>query len=343
MLLVVVNGVKFADDLGYRIRTVLLDLDRTLFGRGLGVAEGFFGHGTAGGGIHDLLQALVSLESLEELERRQGVILVVPERIVNGTLVAVEGREVEDVIELVGHRRKGAIIRDGSLGELHAGIVGNVLLLRGKEVVYDRDPNGGISIDQHPHQIAADESGAADDQDVRVGEAVSHRSILLELEVGESLRDAVGLVPLDSALDSLRKRSGDLPAKIRVGLGRIEQNGVNVVGVAGLDFNFLVQLDAESRNRGVEKLLDGIVGAAGDMVIAALAHAVDRLHDHVHQVVDEDEVAPGVRDEAGLAGGQAGEKGREGAAEIARSIGIGEPERDEIQAGKLEILFGTGL
>ena len=58
----------------------------------------------------------------------------------------------------------------------------------------------------------------------------------------------------------------------------------------------------------------------------------DRLHDDVDEIVDVDEVAARIHHEHALAFGQAMVEGRQRAGDVARPVGVGEPERQEVDA-----------
>ena len=67
------------------------------------------------------------------------------------------------------------------------------------------------------------------------------------------------------------------------------------------------------------------------------------FNDHVHQIVDVDEVAARVHHEALLAVGEAVEEGRQRAAHVPRTVGVGETEGDEVQAAEVDVVFAGGL
>ncbi len=74
--------------------------------------------------------------------------------------------------------------------------------------------------------------------------------------MGESLLDAEALVPVNGRGHTGLQRSAGPPGEVLVGLGRVEEDRVRVIGVAGPDLDLLVLLDLERPDGGFEKRLD---------------------------------------------------------------------------------------
>src|SRR5262249_49600352 len=81
----------------------------------------------------------------------------------------------------------------------------------------------------------------------------------------------------------------------------------------------------------------------GDVVIPLGALAGDGLHDAIDQVIDVDEIAPCIHDKAGLPGRQPLVEGRQGTAEVARAVGVGQAEGDVVQSAEVHVLLATRL
>ena len=112
----------------------------------------------------------------------------------------------------------------------------------------------------------------------------------------------------------------------------------------GPHLDVAVELDLrQRRDRGVEQLLDREVAAGGHVVVPVAGAVDDRLHDDVDQVVDVDEVAPRVHHEHALALGQPVVEGRQRAGDVARPVGVGEPERQEVDARQLDVQLAGRL
>ncbi len=79
------------------------------------------------------------------------------------------------------------------------------------------------------------------------------------------------------------------------------------------------------------------------MVRPRAAGAVDRLEDAVDEVLDVDEVAPGVHHEDALPFRQAREEGRQRAGEVARPVGVRKPEGDPVELAERDVLLAAGL
>src|SRR5262249_31090433 len=127
-------------------------------------------------GVDDFLESAEALEALVELERGDQVIVVVGNRIRDRALVAVVGREVEAVVELVFQPTEDSVVGDGTFDEVQAGIARQAGALGRQEVVYHDDATT-FAVQHLSHQIATNESGAADDEDRRAGELLAgHRS-----------------------------------------------------------------------------------------------------------------------------------------------------------------------
>ena len=89
---------------------------------------------------------------------------MVRERVGDRALVAVIGREVEDVVEVVLDRGEDLVVGDRCLDELDPRVGGEVLALGREQVVDDHDPLRARS-ESRPHEVRTDEAGAADDQE----------------------------------------------------------------------------------------------------------------------------------------------------------------------------------
>jgi len=134
-----------------------------------------------------------------------------------------------------------------------------------------------------------------------------------------------------------------LPLEVALGLGGINQDGRRVVRAARTHLDGLVELQTQGLDHGIEQLLDRVVAARGDVVVAALPHAANGLDDHLDQIGNVDEIAPGIHDKAGLALRQPLVECRRRPAQVARPVGVGQAEGQEIQPGQLEVLLAAGL
>ncbi|HVR52345.1 MAG TPA: hypothetical protein VMS38_21615, partial [Pseudorhodoferax sp.] len=74
--------------------------DRRLFGCRRGAVEGLGRDGAAGRGIDHLLQRLDVRQPLEQLQRCQGIVIVIHQRVVDRRLVPVEAGKVVGVVEI---------------------------------------------------------------------------------------------------------------------------------------------------------------------------------------------------------------------------------------------------
>ena len=106
----------------------------------------------------------MSFSALAELERRERVVLMVGQRVGHRALVAVEGREVKDEVEVVGQAGEHLVVVDRRLDQADAIVGGDVLAL-GREQVVDHEDVAHVVREQRAHEVRADEAGAADDQD----------------------------------------------------------------------------------------------------------------------------------------------------------------------------------
>ena len=161
--------------------------------------------------------------------------------------------------------------------------------------------------------------------------------------MGEGFADAKLLVILNSASDPIHERSGSLPGEILIGLGWIEQDGEDIIWIPFTDFDALFFHNAERFNGRIVEFLDGVVTSRGNMVIALVTHAIERLDHHIHQVADEDEIAPGVHHEAFLIVGEAVIESWQWAAQITGTIGICQAEGDKLQPAEADLVFSRCL
>ncbi len=148
--------------------------------------------------------------------------------------------------------------------------------------------------------------------------------------MSEGLGDPMRPVPVDSGGHAGLQGSGGLPVEAALGLRGVQQDGEGVVRVARPHFYLLVQGNAQRLDRGIEQLLDGEVGARGDVVNPALAPAAQRSHHYVHQIVHEDEVAASIHDEAGKPVCQPMVESRQRTAQVSWAVCIGQPEGNKI-------------
>src|SRR3546814_4491187 len=74
-----------------------------------------------------------------------------------------------------------------------------------------------------------------------------------------------------------------------------------------------------------------------------MADAVDRLDDITGEILDEDEIAPRLGDEAALLLRQALEKDGQRPRDVARADHVGEAEGDIVEPGQIQIVFSSGF
>ncbi len=130
------------------------------------------------------------------------------------------------------------------------------------------------------------------------------------LEVSKGLGDAEFLVILDSLFHTVGQLHGDVPAKVLLGLGRVEQDGLGVVRVAFALFSLGCRVELHGLDGLGEELGNGEVGTGRDVVCAAFALAVQSQDSAVHEVLDIDEVTAGIHGEAAFVLAQAMVEGR---------------------------------
>lgn len=118
------------------------------------------------------------------------------------------------------------------------------------------------------------------------------------------LRDPLLAVVADRLRDALLERHRHVPAEVGPDPRGIEQDRVCIVLAARPHLYVLVEGDPEGVDSRVEQLLDRVIRTGGDVVVAVPCAVYDGLHDDVDEVVDVDEVAPRVHDEAPLVLGQ---------------------------------------
>src|SRR5262249_55318156 len=158
--------------LGDLIRAVQLERNRSVLEHRVSLIEGVGSQRAARSGVDDLLESPEALEALVELERGDQVIVVVGNRIRDRALVAVVGREVEAVVELVFQPTEDRVVGDGTFDEVQAGISRQAGAF-GREEVFHHDDATTLPLEHLSHQIATNESGAADDEDRRAGELLT--------------------------------------------------------------------------------------------------------------------------------------------------------------------------
>ena len=73
-------------------------------------------------------------------EAGEGVILMIAQGVVNGTLIPVEGGQVVDVVVFILDLCQDNIVCDGSFDESDAGIIRHVAVFSREQVVNDGDP-----------------------------------------------------------------------------------------------------------------------------------------------------------------------------------------------------------
>jgi hypothetical protein len=163
VLPVVVDGIKLSHDLGDLVRAVEVERHRPVLDDRVGLAVRVWCERAPGRRINDLPQPREALDPLEQLQRRDQVVLVVGERVCDRALVAVVGREMEDEVVLVVELREHGVVGDRALDERDAWVVRHVLALRGEEVVHHEHATR-VAREQLAGEVATDEPGAADDE-----------------------------------------------------------------------------------------------------------------------------------------------------------------------------------
>ena len=88
----IVVAIEFADDFRNLIRTIEIKRYRIVFGRRLGLIQRLLCPDATGRSLSDGLQFLEILDSLQQFERRQSIILMIGQRVSYRTLIAVIGR-----------------------------------------------------------------------------------------------------------------------------------------------------------------------------------------------------------------------------------------------------------
>jgi len=166
----VVVSVHLADQLGDGIGAVVIERHRRILARGFRAAERLFRHGAAGGSIYNLLQAPHVLQPLEQLQRRQRIVVVVGDRIGDGRLVAVIAGEVKDIVEVGVQAGERAFFGNAGHDEPDCRMCGDIRRVRREEVVDDGDA-AWLLRQERPRQIGADEAGSAYHRNVRALEA----------------------------------------------------------------------------------------------------------------------------------------------------------------------------
>jgi hypothetical protein len=96
---------------------------------------------------------------------------VIGKRVGDGRLVAVEAGQMESVVEITRQRGQDAVIGDRTEDETNPRISRNVGNIGGHEVVH-HDDFARILLEYLMHQIAADKTSAADDQNLGVNKCV---------------------------------------------------------------------------------------------------------------------------------------------------------------------------
>src|SRR5215207_3372164 len=79
------------------------------------------------------------------------------------------------------------------------------------------------------------------------------------------------------------------------------------------------------------------------MVVAPVPGSIDGLEHDVEQIVDVDEISPRVHHEAPLPSSEALVERREWSADVARTVGVGQAEREEFDPAQLDVLFAGSL
>ena len=304
---VVPDAVELAHDLGDLVRAVVVERDRAILGDGRRILVRLLRQRAARGAVDDAAVDRQLAQPVEQLDRRQQVVLVVEQRLGDRVLVPVEGGQVVDLVVARLERRRAPRRRRSSPRRsdtrASSGTAQRSAESRLSTTVTRAAPLG----QRAAHEVRADEAGAADD------EQTSGRRASGPPCVTRAPRAACRCVNVCSTPRSRyqaiaratpsRQRGGGRPAERLDGARRVEQDAERVV-LAALAHLDLVRRQLERRDRGVVQLLDREVGARGGVVGARLARAAHRAHQQVDEVVDEDEVAPRVHDEAGLVVGQ---------------------------------------
>src|SRR5262249_51520925 len=95
----IVIGIEFSDDFGNLVGTVEEQRNRRVLRGRFRVVEGLFCNCASGGGIDHFLDAAEALDALQKHQGGKRIVVVVGQWVVDGILVAVEGSQVEDVVQ----------------------------------------------------------------------------------------------------------------------------------------------------------------------------------------------------------------------------------------------------
>ena len=272
----VVVGVELADDLGDLVRAVEPERDRRVL-RSSPRPRRRSSRRTRAAGRRRRRPSRSrsrSLSALEELQRRERVVLVVGERVGHRALVAVVGRQVEDVVEVVGQAGEHRVVGDRALDEARRAASSGTFSRSAESRLSTTSTSRRVAREQRAHEVRADEPGAADDEDPRCRRArlTARTAARLDLQVGEGLARCRARGSTRSrARDALLERRLRLPARSPAACGDGSSRIVKASSSAARraprprsSSSMLERLDG-----GVEELLDRVVRAGRDVVGAA--------------------------------------------------------------------------
>src|SRR5206468_3964282 len=157
----------------------------------------------------------------------------------------------------------------------------------GREQIVNDDDFPWNACQQNLDQIAPDKTGAADYEDLLIGEFLHfflrrsprrkqqllrpllalwaafrqhlRRLRLKLLQMRKRLTDPELLVITDCLGDALVQRRRRLPLEITLRIAGIEQNRRGIVGIAWPNLDWLVEFDVQRLDRRVKQLLDRVV------------------------------------------------------------------------------------
>src|SRR5579885_742763 len=175
-----VVSIQLTDELGNGVRAVMIQRRRCVLRGGNGVIERLRRHGTAGRGIHHLLQTLDLDKSVEQLEAGQGVVLVIGHRIMNRRLISMVTSQMKRVIEIRRQIAQNAIVSDAAQNEFHSLVLWHIATLRGQQVI-DNQNFTGILIQKLQNKIAPDETRPTNHQNFCGLELVLHHCLFPDL------------------------------------------------------------------------------------------------------------------------------------------------------------------